>query len=260
MENMYQPPNAPLARDDKQGLVNGSLETGLKGEYTFKIGDIFREAWRLTKGNKGLIWGATLLAGAIVMGCNFLLGVLGVPDGQEQMAAGEWFTGYGLSLLKGFILTPISAPIMTGFFLVCIKRTANVPVEISELFAYFKLVPNLVILSIMSTVLLYIGLALFVLPGIYLMVAYAFAMPLMVEKKLSPWQALEASRRAVTHHWFSVFGVGALLYLTFIVSMITVIGPIWVLPMSMIGYSLVYITIFGIKDSGVDNADSTENI
>ena len=34
--------------------------------------------------------------------------------------------------------------------------------------------------------------------------AYLLAIPLVVERGLSPWQALEASRKAITQHWFKV--------------------------------------------------------
>ncbi len=84
------------------------------------------------------------------------------------------------------------------------------------------------------------------------MVAYAFSAPLMLDKKLSPWQSMEASRKAVTHHWFKVFGVFLLLSVILVLSMFTVIGIIWALPMSMLGYASLYITIFGIsEDAGV---------
>jgi len=51
------------------------------------------------------------------------------------------------------------------------------------------------------------GLILFVVPGIYLIVAYVFSNMLIVDRKLTPWQALEGSRRVVTRNWWGVAGL-----------------------------------------------------
>jgi hypothetical protein len=232
--------------------MGGSLETAVKGEYNLEIGAIRREAWKLTKGNKGIIWLALLVMGSVFFGGNYLLAELGVPDGSMEMESGEFFIGYSIATLKGLLLIPITAPLMVGFWFLCIKRAANIEVWLGEIFSYFGRMPAIIIVSLLSTLLMYTGIALLVLPGIYLMVAYAFAAPLMLDKKLSPWQSMEASRKAVTHHWFKVFGVFLLLSVILVLSMFTVIGIIWALPMSMLGYASLYITIFGIsEDAGV---------
>jgi len=87
------------------------------------------------------------------------------------------------------------------------------------------------------------------------MVAYSFAIPLMIEEDLSPWQALEASRKAVTHQWGSIFGAGLLLYVILFLSIFTAIGLIWAVPMLILGYGVIYQTIFGVKNSGAGLED-----
>ena len=95
-------------------------------------------------------------------------------------------------------------------------------------------------------ILVAIGFLLLVLPGIYLMVAYSLAMPLVVEKGLSPWQALEASRKAITKSWFRFIGLGLAIMVIMIVSMIPLgIGMIWTIPMAMIAFGIAYRNIFG---------------
>ncbi|MGC4084940.1 MAG: GYF domain-containing protein [Vicinamibacterales bacterium] len=44
-------------------------------------------------------------------------------------------------------------------------------------------------------------------PTMYLLVGYVFMMPLMVDRRLSIWSAMEASRRAVHGAWFPTFGL-----------------------------------------------------
>jgi len=41
----------------------------------------------------------------------------------------------------------------------------------------------------------------------YLAVAFTFALYLVIDLQLSPWAALQVSRRVVSRHWFSVFGL-----------------------------------------------------
>ena len=105
----------------------------------------------------------------------------------------------------------------------------------------------LFILNILMAVLIYIGFLLLLIPGFYLAIAYMLALPLAMERKLSPWEALEASRKAITQRWFKVFGLMLVLSLIMILSMIPLgIGLIWTFPMFIIAVGILYRTIFGV--------------
>ena len=228
-EDPYQPPSAVLGNESELdfGSVEGSLETALIGDYDVSVGDVLKESWRLTKGNKGAIWLALVVAGVIVFAVTRAVGILGLPDGQAAIASGDFLLGYAQSMLSGFLLIPLTAPLFAGVYMLCIRRIGGESTRLSEIFNYFRFLPTLVLISIMITVLTYAGLFLLILPGIYLTVAYAFAVPLMLDKGLSPWESLEASRKAVTHRWFSVFGTAIVVYLLGILLTITLVGMIW---------------------------------
>ena len=51
------------------------------------------------------------------------------------------------------------------------------------------------------------GLCLGGLAVLYLSISWAFTFPLVIDKGLGPWTAMEVSRRVVTRQWFSVFFV-----------------------------------------------------
>ena len=74
-DNIYQTPSADLTQIDETeaSKVNGSLETAMLGEYYIEIGEIRREAWRLTKGNKGAVWLAIMILSAILFGAHYVL-------------------------------------------------------------------------------------------------------------------------------------------------------------------------------------------
>ena len=78
------------------------------------------------------------------------------------------------------------------------------------------------------------------------MIAYAFAMPLVVEKNISAWRALETSRKALTGKWFPMLGLMLLMMLVNSLTVLTLgIALIWTIPWSVLIMSMVYTKLFG---------------
>jgi uncharacterized membrane protein len=87
-----------------------------------------------------------------------------------------------------------------------------------------------------------------ILPGIYLTVGYAMTVPLIVDRKMSPWQAMEASRKAIHGEWWKIFGLFLVVGLIFMVSALPLgLGFIWTWPMFVVLGGLVYRALFGIE-------------
>jgi len=53
--------------------------------------------------------------------------------------------------------------------------------------------------------LLFVGMFMCFLPVIYLSVGWAFTFALVIDQGLSPWTAMEVSRRVISRQWFRVF-------------------------------------------------------
>ncbi len=114
-------------------------------------------------------------------------------------------------------------------------------------FSGFKNPLPIIITGVLMLVMIYVGCLLLLLPGIYLMIAYALALPLVIERGLSPWQALETSRKAISQHWFKVLGLNLVLGLIVGLSAIPLgIGMIWTVPLWAIASGVLYRTIFGV--------------
>jgi uncharacterized membrane protein len=100
--------------------------------------------------------------------------------------------------------------------------------------------------------LLGIGVILAILPMMYLSVAYTFTWSLIADRNLGAWQALETSRRAVTHKFFPVLG---LLFLITVVNVLACIpmfiGLIWTLPWTVVVLGEAYLRIFGTENASV---------
>ena len=54
---------------------------------------------------------------------------------------------------------------------------------------------QLMLVSVVAGLLIALGLALCVIPGIYLSVAWSFAVPLVIDKQLGFWEALSFDPR-----------------------------------------------------------------
>jgi uncharacterized membrane protein len=227
---------------------NGSLETGISGQYQFAIGEVLQEAWAKTSGAKltiilallaymGVVFVASLIVG-------FVFGMLGLGNDPESVA------GVMSAILQQLVLMVITLPLGMGLFMLGLKRSVDQPLSVGSIFDYFGKAVPLLLTALLMYVMLIIGFLLLILPGIYLSIAYYLAMPLVVEKNLGPWQALEASRKAITKRWFAVFGFMLLFVLINIVAVIPLgIGLIWTLPMSLIAYGILYRNVFGCESA-----------
>lgn len=247
MNDIYKAPDAELTSGEENGTY-GSLEKGVAGDYSLSIGDVIGEGWRRTKGNKGTVWLGALFYIVAAAAINFIAGLVsGYPAFDPQAAMGTSLTS---QLIYQVLVAVASAPLLAGMMMIGIKIARDESVSGTEVFAHFdKILPlaaGMILMYILST----IGFILLILPGIYLVVAYTLAIPLIVDKGLGPWAALETSRKAITKHWFGFFGFLIVCLLLYIAGALPLlIGLIWVVPLVSIALGVAYRNIFGGPES-----------
>ena len=242
---MTHPPETGTSPESQP--QHGSIEKALQGNYELQFKPILEEAWAKTKGVKGLLWlsfSVFLLSSVILeLVFGFVLGSLmgsNNPDfilelAQEQNSFQfilEFFTlSLALEQIFSAITGGLTAPLLLGWVMISIYRAAHHPYSYHLIFKYFSHYRVLFGAYFLTTLLTYLGLLLFVLPGIYLAICYSFVLPLLMDRQLSIWQAMKISRKAVTRHWFKIFGMTLLVVLILAVSLIPLgIGLIWSLP------------------------------
>lgn len=110
-----------------------------------------------------------------------------------------------VGIFVGVLLTGVFYGGLYNYYL---KTIRGQPVELGDVFSGFTLafVP-LMLATIVSTLLVSLGLLLLILPGIYLGVAYIFAYMLVIDKRIEFWAAMEISRRVITAQWWRMFGL-----------------------------------------------------
>lgn len=241
MTDVYQAPEAELTEfTNVDGY--GSVERAVLGEYEFNISDIFNEAWGKIKGNKGRFWLCLIVYYIVVMvmnAVNFLPPLLGV---QDPMLAGL------LSAATQILYIAITLPLGMGAGFIGIRIAMGAPFSPGSLFVFYPKTLKMFFTYVLMALTVILAFLLFVIPGIYLMMGYAFALFLVADKELGIWEAMEVSRKAVTKRWFAIFGFGLLLWLIIVAGMMMLfVGLIWAAPFAAVAWGIAYRNIFGVE-------------
>lgn len=234
-DNPYQSPQSDI-RPEAGERPGGSVERALAGTAHWNIGDAISEAWAELSGFKFHYWLALIVYLLVAAFFDFLPLILGMEETP---------TAFLISLAGLFV----SMPLFAGVLMLAVHRAAGHQVDGSDVFTWYSRVIPIAMLSILVSLLTALGMVLLILPGIYLAFAYAYALPLLVEKNMGVWEAMETSRKALTKCWFRYFFLIITLGLLLAVSAIPLgIGLIWTVPLFGLAYGMVYRDLFGVEE------------
>ncbi len=137
-----------------------------------------------------------------------------------------------------FALLFISGPLTAGFFIVAHKINKGEPYEFSTFFKGFDYFVPLLLFTLVGGIFIVLGFLALILPGIYLAVAYTFAIPFIVFAKMEFWDGMEISRKLTTKNWWSIFGLSILLFLINLLGiMVLFVGLLFTVPIT---YCAIY--------------------
>lgn len=108
-------------------------------------------------------------------------------------------------VLGQLIATVLLAPLMAALYLALARQQAGRIITANDYLEVLNDPLPLVLLSLVMSILVTIGFFLLVLPGIYLLVAYLFAVPMVLFQRFDFWTAMETSRKFITRQWLSFF-------------------------------------------------------
>ena len=223
----------------EENVTEDEETSALRPDFT--VGGVMKDAWNKVKGIKGAVW-----AGSAVMYLILIViaagGSMILPSSELEV---ETLASYIPSALFQFITQALYMIFMGGLFFMGIRRVAGDGVSWKMIFHGFSFTGKIVVVTILQSILITIGFIFLILPGIYLTVGYAMAIPLIVDKNLSPWEALETSRKAVHKVWWKVAAIGLISLLLFLVASIPLgLGLIWVWPLVLVVTGVVYHRLF----------------
>ena len=221
---------------------SGSIQNGIAAPYDFQIMEVIKEAWQRTSGLKGPVLGAGALIFTVLIMISFailfFLDLIPLVD--------EGFISLVTAAIN-FIISILSYPFIAGIIMMGLYRAIDAPVSYKMAFSYFNYTLPIIIACICMSIMIALGFLLLIIPGIYLSIAYMFTLPLIIDKNMDFWQAMETSRKAVTQHWFKFFFTGVLMMIIYLISTIPLgLGLIWTIPMFVALQGVLYRRIFGI--------------
>ncbi|MDH5353092.1 MAG: hypothetical protein OEY09_01505 [Gammaproteobacteria bacterium] len=243
MSDIYATPVADLRHNDQSSLVGGNIDDAIAGNIEISMLGTMAEAWRDLSGFKLPCHLAFLLYFAALI----LVSLISLPIVAGAILIGaDQASAATISMVVQSLGNIALIPLFFAIHLLGMRHAERKSVSASSIFGYFHKLPTLFLCYIIMVLLITLGSLLLVLPGIYLMIAYVFAMVLVIEKDMTAWRALETSRKAITRKWFPMFGLLLLIMLINMLGILTLtIAWIWTIPWSALTMSMVYTRLFG---------------
>jgi uncharacterized membrane protein len=235
----------------------------LERDYVLRIGSCFSRGWELLKSDFGLVFGATLA----FLGIQFAIGMLGAIP----------ILGPLISLASIVVYGPLNG----GLYYFYLKKIRNQPAEVGDIFAGFRrsfaqlmlaqivitalaclaMIPGgiLVAISVVPMIihgapspgliiLALAGAVLAVAPAAYLGVSWLYAVPLVIDKQLEFWPAMETSRKVVAKHWWHVFGLMLVAGLLNLAGLLVCCVGMWItFPIALGAITYAYEDLFGTR-------------
>jgi len=177
-------------------------------DYSIDIGSCLGRGWELVKNNLWPSIGAVVVT-YLCLGIGSFIPCVGgiiqlVIQGplmgglywfflklarRQEAAVGDVFAGFSISFLQLFLVGLVTG-LLTGLCMLpaiaAIVAASAMKVDISPLI---------------------IGVAVLIsaVPVVYLSVCWMFSMPLVIDKRIDFWPAMELSRKAISMHWGAMF-------------------------------------------------------
>jgi hypothetical protein len=201
-----------------------TTHSSLRSLQSLPLGDYFRTGWEIFKQYPGGFIGFFLVYAAIgLISCT-------------------------IPFLGPLLFFAVSPALIMGNFIVSAKLLQRQTPAFRDFFTGFQFFLPLLLLSLVTSILITIGLALLIIPGIYLAVAYLFAACLVIDRRLDFWPAMEVSRRRVNPLWFGIFTFGLLLVvINLLGGLLLGLGLLVTVPLSYCALTAAYVDLFGFQ-------------
>jgi hypothetical protein len=137
--------------------------------------------------------------------------------------------------------TLLAPPLYAGFYLVANKISRGEEVIYPDFFGGFRFWIPTAVISLLTQVLIAIGLIALIIPGIYLAVGYLFAIQMGIFGGLDPWSAMEWSRKLITRNWWRFLGLLLVLVVLNVLGLLLAgIGLLFTVPLTFLVLYVVF--------------------
>lgn len=228
---------------------NEEFKHALSGEYRINIKRLFERSNELCKKSfASMVQALFVLFFVMVIVSMLFIEALDIQTLEDFETLEQ-----SQSSLINITLTLILAPLITGIIMMGVNNARGQSTRVSNIFSFLSLSVLLAIASLLTSVLITIGMALFILPGLYLYLTTKFTLPLIADRGLRPIAAMVLSVKILHRHALHIL----LIMLVFVMLMLLVfitlgLAFIWVGPLYFNLFGLLYEDIVGHRKSATD--------
>jgi len=214
--------------------VGGSVERAVKGDYHLDVKSILTEAWQLTLKsrlaiNLGLLFSMGLAFIVALIISRYLGGIEAVLVDPQA------------SMLLNFTITIAVWPFIAAVEMMGILHAIGMKTQPKMLFSFLKRASWVVLCALLTSIIISLGLELFILPGIFFAVTLSLSIPLVIEKKMSPMKAITLSVQALRFKLLPLFSIYFILFMI----LLTLLTPLAALIETELAPIGVVLFIFG---------------
>jgi uncharacterized membrane protein len=155
-----------------------------------------------------------------------------------------------ISLFGSLLFSSLAAPLYAGYCIAAFRILTGKPFQFSDFFGGFNYFLPLFLAGLASGIIVSVGIALLILPGIYLAIGYMLTTFLVIDYRMEFWQAMETSRKIVTKNWFAFFVFALLLFLINLLGIIALgVGLLVSAPVTACAAAIAYKEIVGLHSA-----------
>lgn len=193
------------------------------------LASCFERAVNVLKAQPALIVGATALVFLIMFAMSLLLN--------------RW--------IGTLVAMVVNGPLVGGLVAVYLRAMRGQSATLTDVFSGFgpRALP-LILANIAVSLLVGVGLLLCIIPGVFLAVVWAFTIPLVMDRGLDFWPAMETSRQVIMPRLFPMLALVLLCLVLSVAGVLAcVVGTFITSPIAMMAVLFAYEDLFGRKSA-----------
>ncbi|MCB1210731.1 MAG: DUF4339 domain-containing protein [Verrucomicrobiales bacterium] len=238
----FNPYAAPTTSPDnlRASYSGGSLGEIEPGSVPLEVMNCIKRSIELTKRHFKII---------LPIGVVYLL--LSMATGAVEGFVSRMVTGpvaeqgdmafHPLLIPINLISAIVSVVLGAGLTRAALNIVSGKEAKVEHLFGETGKIVNIVAASFVFYIMVFIGLILLVVPGIYIAIRCSFFMTAIVDRNLGPIEALKYSYRITTNNTLSLFGLGIMSMLIVLAGVLALlIGLVFAIPVVTLLVPLAY--------------------
>jgi len=216
--------------------IGGNVERAVKGEYSIDVKAVLTEAWQQTLKSRmsiNLSLFFVLVFGMIVsfIASSFFGGIEHVIKDPELLQ------------LINIIVTIAVWPFIAGIEMMGVFHAIKKPTDTKMVLSFLHRGSWVALCALLTSLLTSIGFQLLIIPGVLLSVLLSLAIPLVVEKKLTPMQAIILSIKSLRFKIMPLLAIYSVLF----IALVSLVFPIALLIESSLAPLAIMVFLFGLS-------------